>query len=339
MSIPPLPFRERIPVKQDQNGFYAEIPRALIKWLSDLRDYVAPTAGILWSAISKSGSNLTDLITRKHTDLQDLNTTNYSHPTALQLTGLTNGGDTILHYHSTDRARANHTGTQALSTISDAGDSAGLDVGTSSGTVAAGDHNHTGVYEPADATILKDADIGVSVQAYDADITTVSASQAEMEAGTEVALRSMSPLRVAQAIAALGGGSGPAFRAYATGTTSVTGGGYAKIALAGEDFDTDSAFDATTNYRFQPTVAGYYQINASVYFASASYVVVVQVRKSGSGIIYGGFDIATRAAACSDVVYMNGTTDYLELFAFSATTQNASASQSATYMSGIWIRP
>lgn len=27
-------------------------------------------------------------------------------------------------------------------------------------------HNHSGVYEPADATILKDADIGVTVQAY-----------------------------------------------------------------------------------------------------------------------------------------------------------------------------
>lgn len=64
-------------------------------------------------------------------------------------------------------------------------------------------HNHAGVYEPADATILKDADIGVTVQAYDADIPTVAASQAEMEAGTQAALRSMSPLRVAQAIAAL----------------------------------------------------------------------------------------------------------------------------------------
>lgn len=39
-------------------------------------------------------------------------------------------------------------------------------------------------------------------QAADADIATVSALQAEMEAGTETALRSMSPLRVAQAIAA-----------------------------------------------------------------------------------------------------------------------------------------
>jgi hypothetical protein len=45
--------------------------------------------------------------------------------------------------------------------------------------------------------------IGTNVQAYDADIPTVAASQGEMEAGTEAALRSMSPLRVAQAIAAL----------------------------------------------------------------------------------------------------------------------------------------
>jgi hypothetical protein len=45
-------------------------------------------------------------------------------------------------------------------------------------------------------------EIGVDVQAYDADIPTVSASQAEMEAGTETALRSMSPLRVKQAITA-----------------------------------------------------------------------------------------------------------------------------------------
>jgi hypothetical protein len=71
-----------------------------------------------------------------------------------------------------------------------------------SGVAAAG-HDHSGVYEPADSTILRDADIGTTVQAYDADIPTVAASQAEMEAGTETALRSMSPLRVAQAVAAL----------------------------------------------------------------------------------------------------------------------------------------
>lgn len=53
-----------------------------------------------------------------------------------------------------------------------------------------------------DATTLKAAAIGVSVQPYDADTPTVAASQAEMEAGTEAALRSMSPLLVKQAISA-----------------------------------------------------------------------------------------------------------------------------------------
>jgi hypothetical protein len=57
----------------------------------------------------------------------------------------------------------------------------------------------------ADPTLVHTSDIGVSVQAYDADIPTVAASQGEMGAGTEAALRSMSPLRVAQAIAALAG--------------------------------------------------------------------------------------------------------------------------------------
>jgi hypothetical protein len=52
--------------------------------------------------------------------------------------------------------------------------------------------------------------IGTDVQAFDADIPTVASSQAEAEAGTETALRSFSPLRIAQAIAALesGGGGG-----------------------------------------------------------------------------------------------------------------------------------
>lgn len=67
--------------------------------------------------------------------------------------------------------------------------------------------------------------IGTHVQAYDADIPTVAASQEEMEAGTEATLRSMSPLRVAQAIAALGGeGTDTIGWAYTALTAAPTGG-------------------------------------------------------------------------------------------------------------------
>lgn len=52
------------------------------------------------------------------------------------------------------------------------------DGATAGGTpLAKESHNHTGVYEPADATILKDADIGVAVQAYDADTAKTDVEQ------------------------------------------------------------------------------------------------------------------------------------------------------------------
>ena len=62
------------------------------------------------------------------------------------------------------------------------------------------EHGGTGAATAADARTALGLAIGTDVQPYDVDIPTVSASQAEMEAGTETALRSMSPLRVRQAI-------------------------------------------------------------------------------------------------------------------------------------------
>ncbi|MCK5616081.1 hypothetical protein KAR91_80200 [Candidatus Pacearchaeota archaeon] len=52
------------------------------------------------------------------------------HLTAAELANLgilVGGGDTALHFHSADRDRANHTGTQLLATISDAGSMAAQD--------------------------------------------------------------------------------------------------------------------------------------------------------------------------------------------------------------------
>lgn len=46
------------------------------RWFRDLRDWVYATvtaaASIAWSAINKTGSNLTDIVTRNHYDLQNL---------------------------------------------------------------------------------------------------------------------------------------------------------------------------------------------------------------------------------------------------------------------------
>lgn len=91
------------------------------RWLFLLWKRLTATGQILWSTISFSGSNITDIETRNHADLQNINTSSYTHLTAANHTDLTDGGDTTLHQHSADRARANHTGTQTLASISDAG--------------------------------------------------------------------------------------------------------------------------------------------------------------------------------------------------------------------------
>lgn len=57
-----------------------------------------------------------------HNDLQNIqggSATERYHLTNSQQSSLTGAGDSTLHYHSADRARANHTGTQTMATISD----------------------------------------------------------------------------------------------------------------------------------------------------------------------------------------------------------------------------
>jgi len=70
-----------------------------------------------------------------------------------------------------------------------AGNTVGLSELQAGETIAFADvesHNHSGVYEPADATILKDADIGVTVQAYDATILNAADIGVTVQAYAEV---------------------------------------------------------------------------------------------------------------------------------------------------------
>lgn len=91
--------------------------RSFDDWMYRLWKRIASTAGLAWSLIDKTGSNITDIETRNHADLQNINTATYTHLSATHATDLTDGGDSALHFHSSDRARANHTGTQSADTV------------------------------------------------------------------------------------------------------------------------------------------------------------------------------------------------------------------------------
>ncbi len=61
----------------------------------------------------------------------------------------------------------------------------------------------------------------------------------------------------------------PAFRAYLSANQNVTTTTYTKVACDTIVFDTANDYD-TTNYRFTPSVAGYYQVNYALRFDAAS---------------------------------------------------------------------
>lgn len=125
------------------------------------------------------------------------------------------------------------------------------------------------------------------------------------------------------ALAANVAGNGPAFSAYRAASQTVTTGTYTKVACDTEEFDTNSNYDPTTNYRFTPTVAGYYQVNGqiNIYAASGMTRAFVGVYKNGS-IAKWGTDITLPSnisglrAHVSSLIYCNGTTDYVELYCY-----------------------
>lgn len=141
-------------------------------------------------------------------------------------------------------------------------------------------------------------------------------------------------------------GKGPAFSVKRTANqTGGASGVAAKVQLNVEDFDTSSAFDNTVNYRFQPTVAGYYQITfsaaltgSSMSYAGAQLHKNGTLYRSGSWVQNGG-DAASVGAA---LVYLNGTTDYLELFAIalvaSGNVMILCTGSNPTFMDGYLVR-
>ena len=143
-------------------------------------------------------------------------------------------------------------------------------------------------------------------------------------------------------------GNGPAFRAYASTVTNIQRTVFTKITLDAENFDTNSNFNVS---RFTPTTAGYYQINATLSIITTSAVVgfFAIISKNGSSYAYGsGYGTIgnpARRSTVSDIVYLNGSTDYIELFGYfvdrdspSSSGINTEADSLATFMSGCLIR-
>ena len=121
---------------------------------------------------------------------------------------------------------------------------------------------------------------------------------------------------------------GPAFSAYGSATQSIASATYTKIAFNTKLFDTANAFDSTTNYRFTPTVAGYYQFNVQSLFFAGVGVGYISFYKNGSIYSNGqAFSLNTTTnliGANSCLISLNGSTDYVEIYCYQSTSGNLS---------------
>ena len=109
-------------------------------------------------------------------------------------------------------------------------------------------------------------------------------------------------------------------RAYRNAAQSIAGTTNEKILIDTIDFDTENVVDVTTNNRIIPNLAGYYQVSGNARLGSipAYETFFCSIFKNGKRVSGGAyFRSGSRGQGIStvtDLVYMNGTTDYLELY-------------------------
>lgn len=147
--------------------------------------------------------------------------------------------------------------------------------------------------------------------------------------------------------AAMSPSHGPAVSAYrGTSNQSISAATFTKVQLNAETFDVGGCFDAATNYRWTPDVPGYYQVSFAVNIGAASGLsnILAAIYKNGAVHAYGSFTapaaVTQGISSGSALVWMNGTTDYIELYAYgTGTTVVVNFGASGTVMTGYLARP
>ena len=123
--------------------------------------------------------------------------------------------------------------------------------------------------------------------------------------------------------------SGPAFSVYLSADQSISATTFTKVLLDTEVFDADNSFDLA-NSRFLPSVAGYYCFNGFISASNGANVSrqITSFYKNGSeytrsaDTTQSSSSYATRAGG-SVLIYLNGSTDYVELYGWQSGSSTA----------------
>jgi hypothetical protein len=148
--------------------------------------------------------------------------------------------------------------------------------------------------------------------------------------------------------------AGPTFSAYLSANQTVTSGTPTLLTLNTESFDTASCFNNTGStvggipaYAFLPNVAGYYQVNFSAGGTGSSALTYVgaYIYKNGSIAsrnLTPSYSATNADTMGSRLIYLNGTTDYLQFYGQAAgtgTIQIQGVDDARTVASACFVRP
>ena len=119
------------------------------------------------------------------------------------------------------------------------------------------------------------------------------------------------------------GDNTPYFHVYRSSNQSLSDNVDTKIAFNAELWDPDNVYDASTNYRFQPTTAGKYLLFTQVSFdmgsANATSVYQLAFIKNGSTRYFEGSSVPNFygnrfQSVASGIMDFNGSSDYAEVW-------------------------
>jgi hypothetical protein len=134
--------------------------------------------------------------------------------------------------------------------------------------------------------------------------------------------------------------NGPAFSGYLSGNQTLTSTVYQKMSINTMEYNTGGFYDATTNYRFLPTVAGYYQFNAALTVTSQQVILLAFYKNNAQfkRVAY-TYNSPVFVVSGSALIYLNGSSDYVELIGRSETGGTAyGGSAETTWFQGYLVK-
>lgn len=132
------------------------------------------------------------------------------------------------------------------------------------------------------------------------------------------------------------------FQAKTAADQLFTSGNLIKVSLT-ETFDQDGWFNSPSGHRYTPQIAGYYQFFANLWMSATGNITTHQAYfyKNGvttnQGALMSDASGSGKIVSISAVIYLNGTTDYVELFA-AITGTSPQILAAGTYFSGSLLK-